>query len=378
MRVAYGSYLFDTAAALPIPTTTMVRDPRTQLLLARRDRVDITAYIGAPGDDNAQLDAATLAVHAALQDGLDLVVYLNDGTTVSAIRLYNIGSLGTRIVAGPSWTNRDGAEYASYRKLSFSVEAEYPVPFAGTPQATPGVFGGTGPAGPQNTPGTGTGWVQSPAVPFPGAPSGAIFGDGIGVTGGGGGNGNTIGGGGGGDGLGSSGGSGGLGLGGASGSVGGGGALGQAGSGGQVGQNTAPPMPPKPAFYPCPQGKGQLGKGIPGSASSAVNKFTETVRTWGGGPVFVFLNALNGPPQKQLVYPQTPFEAAQSGSATGMFAYPPVPPPIWPAALFESPVITEIAPKRKGLGWEEFTVSWSYKFKSVTPLNDGLPNVWRS
>jgi len=103
--------------------------------------------------------------------------------------------------------------------------------------------------------------------------------------------------------------------------------------------------------------------------------WSETVSYTGGGPVFVFLEPINGPPQKQLVKFQSAFRAVQRGSAIGQFGFPQPPPPIWPADLERNPEPAEVSPRRHGSQFSEFQQDWTYYFASVTPLQ-GYPNIW--
>ena len=103
--------------------------------------------------------------------------------------------------------------------------------------------------------------------------------------------------------------------------------------------------------------------------------FTETLSFGGGGPQRDVFPALEGPPVSFLIYAQTPYEASQSGQATGWLDYPAIMAPIWPAFLKVAPKVTRGNPKRNGLVYTDFPVSWSYEFKSASPLV-GIPNRW--
>ncbi len=108
--------------------------------------------------------------------------------------------------------------------------------------------------------------------------------------------------------------------------------------------------------------------------------WTESLSFQGGGPRFGFLQPVNGLPQKQLLVQSTTYRAAQSGSATGYFAYPTPPAPIWPEAehVDQREVRYEL-PKRSGptasATYTQFKVSWSYHFEDAGPLT-GLPTPW--
>jgi len=104
--------------------------------------------------------------------------------------------------------------------------------------------------------------------------------------------------------------------------------------------------------------------------------FTETLTFSGGGPRYTTLPALKGPPQRQLIYEQTPYIAVQSGSAVGYRSYPTKPQPIWPFALKVNPNVVVSSPDRVGkTGYQDYAISWRYDYEYPTVLV-GKPNVW--
>ncbi len=109
--------------------------------------------------------------------------------------------------------------------------------------------------------------------------------------------------------------------------------------------------------------------------------FIETVSSEGtGGPRFVFLQPLVGPPQKQQVAQATPCRARQAGSIVGLYAYPAVTPPLWPDAEHQDQRrITYKTPKRVGPisapYFINFQVDYEYAFEDSGPLVS-LPNRW--
>lgn len=112
-----------------------------------------------------------------------------------------------------------------------------------------------------------------------------------------------------------------------------------------------------------------------GQVTNPLKSFTETLSFSGGGPRRIVVECAFGPPQPQIVNQFTAFRATQAGSAVGMYGYPPIPPPIFPAALVEngSPSFTG-GQLRNGV-YVDFGVQWAYRFESPTPLI-GLPNQW--
>lgn len=115
---------------------------------------------------------------------------------------------------------------------------------------------------------------------------------------------------------------------------------------------------------------------LPGTLARTLIDFGETVTVRGGGPKYVVRPALQGPPQRQLVYQATPCAATQRGFAVGATAYPTPPGPIWPQA--ENPAeraVTLVDPKKLGRGYTGFRVEWEYTFEWVAPLA-GRPHRW--
>ena len=104
--------------------------------------------------------------------------------------------------------------------------------------------------------------------------------------------------------------------------------------------------------------------------------FSETLSFEGtGGPRIVFLDTLEGLPQEQISRQRTTYRARQEGRAVGLASYPPVPPPIWPAAEMQPHRRLVLrSPRRVAANLTEFVAEWSYVFESNVPLAGG-PNV---
>jgi hypothetical protein len=88
--------------------------------------------------------------------------------------------------------------------------------------------------------------------------------------------------------------------------------------------------------------------------------YQQKVRTWGGGRQKTWLQPMQGLPVEQTAATNTPFRATQSGQAVGALGIPPIPPPLWPLALNDNPVI-ETDPISR-------TVTWEYQFSSARRL----------
>lgn len=87
-----------------------------------------------------------------------------------------------------------------------------------------------------------------------------------------------------------------------------------------------------------------------------------------GGPMRIFLDVAQGPPQEQITMQQTTYRATQQGSAKNWGVAPTPPGPIWPQA--ELGPLREFSPITVSMqgGRQEQTVSWKYVFESASPL----------
>lgn len=109
------------------------------------------------------------------------------------------------------------------------------------------------------------------------------------------------------------------------------------------------------------------------NTSVGLLSYNEVLTFEGGGPRFVFLQTLNGLPQRQQVAQATPFRVTQAGSAVGHLTRPLPNPPIWPQAEHRdqrrierpTPRITRVGGQ---VSYTEYPVSWSYVFESATEL----------
>lgn len=109
---------------------------------------------------------------------------------------------------------------------------------------------------------------------------------------------------------------------------------------------------------------------------SNILEFREAITIVGnGGPRFVLLETLEGPPQYQVAAQRTIVRATQSGSAIGLLKPVDFPQPIWPNAVKQDQMQqsrTGPAVWRNGL-WE-YPCSWSYQFESNEMLS-GTPTI---
>jgi len=115
------------------------------------------------------------------------------------------------------------------------------------------------------------------------------------------------------------------------------------------------------------------------TSANAIRSYTESVSFSGGGPERAVIECVNVPPQEQILKAFTTIVARQSGSAVGMFGYPPIPPPLFPGkerirgAVPGNPQYG--SPKLRNGVYVDFPVSWNYEFISGTPLFN-FPNRW--
>ncbi len=92
------------------------------------------------------------------------------------------------------------------------------------------------------------------------------------------------------------------------------------------------------------------------------------------GGRFVYLDVLDGPPQKQLVSRFTTQRIVQAGVAVGATTWPIPAVPIWPAAEHqEQRNVTRRTPRRIANGLTAYPISWQYVFETHIPL-EGNPN----
>lgn len=105
--------------------------------------------------------------------------------------------------------------------------------------------------------------------------------------------------------------------------------------------------------------------------------YSEAVSVVGnGGPRKVIREAINAPPVEQIVSPNTPIRATQSGRAVGLLSYPEPARPLWPATLVNpDEAVTKETPRPNGRGNLEFAVAWSYQFVSAVRLVGGNPKL---
>lgn len=111
------------------------------------------------------------------------------------------------------------------------------------------------------------------------------------------------------------------------------------------------------------------------NTNSFLLEFHEKLAFEGGGPIDVFMPAVNTLWQKQRLYPQETYRAIQSGMSIGYRKYPPFPAVLWPAALKRTGKTEFDEPTLKGKGYEGYKIAWNYVFEDTRPLI-GVPHLW--
>jgi len=103
--------------------------------------------------------------------------------------------------------------------------------------------------------------------------------------------------------------------------------------------------------------------------AGGLTQFDEVIAMFGGGPRWILIQTLNGPPQRQQTADMTPFYAQQSGSATGVLTWPEPGSPLFPEHEHRDRrrivLAGPVASPEAGRSWG---VSWSYEFESITEL----------
>lgn len=104
------------------------------------------------------------------------------------------------------------------------------------------------------------------------------------------------------------------------------------------------------------------------SSDHVLLRFEEQIAFAGGGPEYGHLVTRTGLPVKQLLTRHTPYRATQIGRALGLWRYPDVPSPVWPAARIRAGDVIKQSPRRSAGSYYEYEISWRYEFESALPL----------
>lgn len=111
------------------------------------------------------------------------------------------------------------------------------------------------------------------------------------------------------------------------------------------------------------------------ASSNPITEFTEIITPGGGGQEVILVGGAINPAEYQTAKQNAPWYYTQSGSAVGMFGYPPVPPPLWPDCLLKTMQPVRESPRVAGPIGMYYRISWSYDFGSPWQLF-GLPHTF--
>lgn len=106
-----------------------------------------------------------------------------------------------------------------------------------------------------------------------------------------------------------------------------------------------------------------------------LRSFEETLSFEGGGEQQGYLLPLYGNPVLQTLRQRDSYRVTQAGTAVGLYARPQIPPPLFAGNLMRAPRTTKKSPRRRGAGYEDYSVTWEYFFESPSPI-DAEPTQW--
>lgn len=110
-----------------------------------------------------------------------------------------------------------------------------------------------------------------------------------------------------------------------------------------------------------------------GAAGNPILEFEEEVIDEGsGGWERVHVGGAINLPEEQIGTQYAPWRYTQSGTSLGLYTWPNIPPPIWPAMLKKPYAkITRTSPEVLGTVDQRFRISWSYSYESRVQLFGG-------
>jgi hypothetical protein len=110
-----------------------------------------------------------------------------------------------------------------------------------------------------------------------------------------------------------------------------------------------------------------------GTGGTDLLEFSEELTEDPGGTTYVYVGGAVNLAERQVAFQQKSFKYTQAGSATGLLAYPVIPPPIWPFALLGSPRVSLQNPINQGTINTGFPVTWEYNYEWPVKLY-GVPH----
>jgi hypothetical protein len=126
MRLQYGPYLFDENACSVRSNTRLVTAPETGRPLRYVTRASIDGWL--EGDSQTDLAVREAALRTALLRPYQDLRFLTDNGVLTPLSLLNVNSISGVRVVDFSFPGGDGAEYATLRRFTAEVEAEFLVP----------------------------------------------------------------------------------------------------------------------------------------------------------------------------------------------------------------------------------------------------------
>lgn len=128
MLLRVGNYLFDANACAVSSRVRLVTAPGTGRPLRYVAQHSVEGWL--EGDDQADLAAAEAALRAALLKPYQDLRFLTDAGADTPLSLRNADSITGVRVLGFAFPGGDGAEYATLRRFTAEVEAEFLLPDA--------------------------------------------------------------------------------------------------------------------------------------------------------------------------------------------------------------------------------------------------------
>jgi len=105
------------------------------------------------------------------------------------------------------------------------------------------------------------------------------------------------------------------------------------------------------------------------TTGSQIVEFKEMIDCDPGGEERVMVGGAVNLPERQIGRQYAPWKYTQQGTAVGLFAYPEVPPPLWPGFLVkDEPRVMDESPDTQGPIPMNFRRSWVYQYESPFKL----------
>ena len=135
--------------------------------------------------------------------------------------------------------------------------------------------------------------------------------------------------------------------------------------------NFSYPQSPDKVYANCVPYAATFEADVPiNSAGNPIMEFREEVIDVGsGGWERVHVGGTINPPEEQIGTQFNVYRYQQTGSAVGLYDYPQIPPPIWPAALKRpNPRKVKSSPEVQGPVKQRFRIQWTYEYEASYEL----------